>query len=298
MKVFGLLLLLVLSACGPQGMNATDLEAMEFEVEQSSLELSDLNDSLEISDAKSDDVVMGDMILSKGVHNEMFKPSNSMGIQAAKERHTWTWNSGVIPIRFQRGIKWKYIKRFYKACEKWGAKSTVKCIRHTNQKDYVYVTKNKKGCYSYLGRVGGKQVLNLGKGCWSTRIILHEIGHAMGMIHEHQRPDRDKYVRVYWSNIDRDKRNYFSKSYVVNTYGPYDFNSIMHYDSKAFAKRKRYSILKYKTRGKKVIKAAKKLSHYDLAGAGKMYPRRLGFIRPKPPKYGYKDPSCKYGICP
>jgi Astacin (Peptidase family M12A) len=56
------------------------------------------------------------------------------------------------------------------------------------------------GCYSYIGRTGGVQDLGIGSGC-STGNTIHEIGHAVGLYHEHTRPDRNSYVIVNTANI-------------------------------------------------------------------------------------------------
>ncbi|KAJ7375641.1 hypothetical protein OS493_039907 [Desmophyllum pertusum] len=38
----------------------------------------------------------------------------------------------------------------------------------------------------------GGQHLNLAKGCWGKGVVIHEIAHAIGFLHEQDRPDRDK----------------------------------------------------------------------------------------------------------
>ena len=57
---------------------------------------------------------------------------------------------------------------------------------------------------------------------------MHELGHLIGLYHEHQRPDRDQFVKVIYSNL----APFIQKDYEkldFETYGEYDFNSIMHY---------------------------------------------------------------------
>lgn len=34
-------------------------------------------------------------------------------------------------------------------------------------------------------------------------VALHELMHVLGFFHEQSRLDRDKYVTVYWSNVDK-----------------------------------------------------------------------------------------------
>lgn len=55
---------------------------------------------------------------------------------------------------------------------------------------------------SQLGRVGGKQIINMPQkefathvGCKMKHVILHETAHALGFMHEHQRSDRDSFVK-------------------------------------------------------------------------------------------------------
>ncbi|KAI8770421.1 balbiani ring protein 3, partial [Biomphalaria glabrata] len=64
---------------------------------------------------------------------------------------------------------------------------------------------------------------------------LHELGHAIGLIHEHQRPDRDEYINVDMDNVHYALHSNFQKEPEehINDYGmPYDYSSIMHYNSR------------------------------------------------------------------
>lgn len=66
------------------------------------------------------------------------------------------------------------------------------------------------------------------------RPVLHELGHLIGLFHEHQRPDRDNYIRVNHNNVAPPFRNEFDKLQ-VSLVGDYDLKSIMHYQLDAFA---------------------------------------------------------------
>ena len=67
-----------------------------------------------------------------------------------------------------------------------------------------------------------------------TGSIIHEIGHAIGILHEHQRPDRDDYLKVDYAP---EEATNFAKERGEKV-GPYDLNSIMHYAESTKDKRK------------------------------------------------------------
>jgi hypothetical protein len=93
-------------------------------------------------------------------------------------------------------------------------------------------------CYSTVGqarRLVGYE-LHLGAPCWTDATIYHELGHAFGFIHEHQRPDRDSYVFIDMSNVAGNKAGNFTRvTSVTDPLSPYDFLSIMHYRYNSFA---------------------------------------------------------------
>lgn len=118
----------------------------------------------------------------------------------------------------------------------------VSCIRFTprkNSKDFLNIFSGKH-CKSNLGRTGGGQPLSLNwRICFEKGIIIHELLHALGYIHMHNRPDRDKYVKILWKNIDPNWFNEFNRvdpSNFNHLGTPYDYQSIMHYGATAFTK--------------------------------------------------------------
>ena len=58
-------------------------------------------------------------------------------------------------------------------------------------------------CFSFIGRVKqtNGQELSIGTNCAVLSVIVHEVLHALGFIHEHTRLDRDNYVIINETNI-------------------------------------------------------------------------------------------------
>ena len=56
-------------------------------------------------------------------------------------------------------------------------------------------------CYEDYARVGGKQQVSLSDECVDYPTVIHEFMHVVWFIHEHQRDDRDGYVKIVWNNI-------------------------------------------------------------------------------------------------
>lgn len=82
---------------------------------------------------------------------------------------------------------------------------------------------------------GGPQVVTIDP---AMRVgnIAHEIGHVIGLWHEHSHPARDQFIIIHTDNINNGDRDQFIKKDMssVNV-NDYDFASLMHYDQNAFA---------------------------------------------------------------
>ena len=90
----------------------------------------------------------------------------------------------------------------YNAVRELGNRSKViKCVPRRTESVYISVIPG-SGCWSFVGRIGGRQDLSLAsRDCFSKGIIQHEFMHAIGMSHEQTCPDRDRYIRINWGNI-------------------------------------------------------------------------------------------------
>ncbi|KAM8953257.1 astacin-like metalloendopeptidase [Pelodytes ibericus] len=105
----------------------------------------------------------------------------------------------------------------------------------TAEKNYISIESG-SGCWSSIGRIGGKQTVSLSKsGCVSYGVVQHEIMHTLGFLHEHNRSDRDNYVDIMWKYINDDDQSNFLKDDANNLGLPYDYSSVMHYYSTVFS---------------------------------------------------------------
>lgn len=79
-------------------------------------------------------------------------------------------------------------------------------------------------------------------------VIIHELMHAIGFVHEQTRPDRDDWVEIVWENIvegDEDQFQKFPTGYVQTLGTDYDYASVMHYGPYDFSKHpKRFNLKK------------------------------------------------------
>ncbi len=106
--------------------------------------------------------------------------------------------------------------------------------RQPLQPNYVAVHNHSAQCNSYIGRIGGEQIINCAPFGFGVGSLIHEICHACGMIHEHQRNDRNTYVRIINANILAGEIGNFNIETNSRNRFDYDPNSIMHYGPNAF----------------------------------------------------------------
>jgi hypothetical protein len=115
----------------------------------------------------------------------------------------------------------------------------IQFVTMTTQANYVNIVVDGGGSsegHSNVGMVGGEQTLECGSGC-TEATWLHEMGHTVGLLHEHQRPDRAKYITLDLANADQPNvpGNFTLFSFDYQTLGLYDYASVMHYGAFDFS---------------------------------------------------------------
>lgn len=188
----------------------------------------------------------GDMFLTR---EQRYKAEHGMNVDvehvdrrkrgsSTRSRHLWQGGVLVYSINTNLVSNSLAMRAIRAGMNEWQTKTCIRFKQRTNERDYVYFTSKDRGCYSYVGKIGGSQPINLERRCWSSGIVAHEIAHALGFYHEQSRPDRDKYITVNYNNIiQRARNNFLIYRTAINSLGtPYDYGSIMHYGSRAFSK--------------------------------------------------------------
>ena len=142
----------------------------------------------------------------------------------------------------------KYYNDEFDGCIEW--------VERTDESNYVTFD-NSGSCSSRIGVAffpfPVSQSIQLGRCAHLAGHVKHEMMHTIGFYHEHSRSDRDKFVEVKhreiisannfhtfqikWSNIPLAYQAQFSTYRWTTGYGEtYDYDSIMHYSSRAFIK--------------------------------------------------------------
>ncbi|OWZ11867.1 Neutral zinc metallopeptidase [Phytophthora megakarya] len=165
---------------------------------------------------------------------------------------TRIWDEGVVCYQLNEEYPFNKTQKeyIYEAMGKYEASTNVRfvttatcekeklsyCDSCANWVDFKHPTSG-RDCNSSIGITEeGAQTMNLADRCFEVDddlktvygSAMHEIGHSLGMYHEHQHPKRT--IGVFWDDIDQSICIWSEMTIRdLSVGGPYDLDSVMHY---------------------------------------------------------------------
>lgn len=153
---------------------------------------------------------------------------------------SYRWHDGIIPIELIGPFDTRAMKLIEEAIQSYHDNTCLKFMpRRRTDLDYISIQSGSTGCWSSVGRIGGRQVVNLQSPGCTTKVgtVIHELMHASGFLHEQNREERDEFVDIRFENVRKGYENNFEKASpgLASGFGvDYDYGSVMHYSTGAF----------------------------------------------------------------
>jgi hypothetical protein len=203
------------------------------------------------------------------------------------------WPNGIVPYAFDSGLPQP--QRVNDAIAHMHENTGIRLVLRTaaNAAQFpnyvVFVRSSTPGVsWSSLGMRGGRQEIAVADG-HPMGVICHEMLHALGILHEQTRTDRDRFVQIRWENIQPNRVSQFQILPGVTDLLDYDYGSIMHYGGSAFSSNGQPTIVPLQPGV--TIGQRNALSYTDRQTVAKMYERFFakgysGVWRPGTGAYG------------
>lgn len=174
-------------------------------------------------------------------------------LSVGRTASSYLWPNNTVVYAFDPALQSARRTRVLAAMAHWSATTQMRFVEVSYltplSVSHVYIQPSDDGCNSNVGHLGGRQEINVTDWCTEGNLI-HEIGHTVGFWHEHTRSDRDAHV-IYDEGcvtgvvpepgatledlLEGPPIANFALQPPGGEYGLYDFSSVMHYSSLAFA---------------------------------------------------------------
>ena len=188
-------------------------------------------------------IVMGDMTVPVAtVQLWRDRLAGTAPADSASQTGVNKWTGGNVYYAFNANVSAAHQTATLDAMAEWATFANLTFTLRTVQANYIMINDvpGLGGGNSAVGMIGGQQQLNIGSNAWNRGTLVHEFGHALGLIHEHQRGDgansRNNFVTINFANVPGGAGDgNFILIPTATGNGSYDFLSVMHYARKTLA---------------------------------------------------------------
>ena len=145
------------------------------------------------------------------------------------------WPNAVVPFYFSGSWTAAQKQVVYDAMAGYSDNSRLCFIERASASYVLKISKfaDNDDCIGGSSTMGYVRTpyIDLKESAINHEVVTHELGHTVGMGHEHARSDRDNYITINYNNIKPSYRSYYDKAYNLTFQTGYDIYSIMHYKS-------------------------------------------------------------------
>ncbi|KAI9584377.1 zinc metalloproteinase nas-4 [Glossina fuscipes] len=213
--------------------------------------------------------------LGSYLEGDILLPEDQVHIKNGVVLPSSRWPNGVVPFEIRGNFNARDMSVIEHALDQFHRYTCIRFVPRTGQdNDYVSIANGNSGCWSTVGRTGGRQEVNLqSPGCLSkSGTAIHELMHALGFLHEQNRQERDDYVAIQYHNIEKHAIGNFERAIETMSFGvPYDYGSVMHYSPNAFSSNGRPTIIPLRSLADNVMGQRNGFSAFDIEKLNNMY---------------------------
>ena len=162
--------------------------------------------------ADDDSPAAADNTGNGGDHNDAHDERGVPRLRKNVAGERYRWPNGFVAYEVDSGVSMSPIND---AIDEFEDKTCLKFVQRNAESIYIHFKKSSSSeCVaSRTGRPtsAGSVTLKVSPNCGSDE-ILHMLGHAIGMIHESNRANRDDYVDIFLENVDSSEEIFFKKA--------------------------------------------------------------------------------------